>query len=93
MLIDKVFDVIIFLIQNYIIPLLPESYSVLSFEAYKDQLDGLQGLIIASLSGVSNVFPVELLLAFVIVFITAELALLAVKSVFWLINVFRGSGA
>jgi hypothetical protein len=93
MLIDSVFTIIIFLIQNYLIPLLPESYDVLSFTDYEASLNGSAGLITKSFSGISNVFPVELLLAFIIVFILAELALLGVKSIFWLINVFRGSGA
>jgi hypothetical protein len=93
MLADKVFDVIIFLIQRLVLPVMPIDFLIFSFHDFETSLSGISGMIIKSFSGISNVFPVELVLYFVIIFLTAEVALFGIKSIFWLINVFRGSGA
>lgn len=93
MLADGVFDAIIFLIQRFLLPVMPSDFLVFSFHDFQTSLAGISGMITKSFSGISNIFPVELVLYFVIILITAEIALFGIKGIMWIINVFRGSGA
>lgn len=93
MLADTIFDAIIFLIQRFLLPVMPTDFLMFSFHDFENSLSGVSGMITKSFSGISNVFPVELVLYFIIILITAEVALFGIKGIMWVINVFRGSGA
>lgn len=93
MLINGVFNVIIYFVERFILPVFPTNFVFYPISEFKDDLSAVESVLTKTFSGVSNIFPIDLVLAFVLIFFVAEIALFGIKGIFWLINVFRGSGA
>lgn len=93
MIADGLIDAINWIIQNWIYPLFPSNYPLLSYETYSTTLSGLQTNISFAFSTINRFFPITLLLAFLGLILTAEITLIGIKVGMWLVNLIRGSGA
>lgn len=93
MLINSVFDTIIYFLERHVWPIWPNNFAVFSFSDWSGALDTASNFVVKSFSGISNIFPVDLFLGVILLIFISEAVLIGVKVVFWVINVFRGSGA
>jgi len=89
---DILITIIIWLYKNTLLNL-PENVAGLSLAEFESFLNGLKANLTYSLSGISNVFPVDWAFTFIGVVIAGELIILAVKGGIFVINLIRGSGA
>ena len=90
---DSLVDLVNWLIQSLIFPIFPDNFPLLSANTYFNIIEGLKGNFIFTFSVIEKFFPIQLLLTFLLVIITAELVLFAIKLMTWLLNLVRGSGA
>ena len=90
---DNIFTYIIWFIQHGILAILPVDFPTLPLLTYQASLMNMSAFLTQSFGGLNNIFPVYLLLAFVIIGVSAELILFSIKGVIFVINLVRGSGA
>lgn len=93
MIADNLFTFLIWVWQHSILAILPTEFSVFPIATFQAGLNNISDFLTGSFGGINNVFPVYLLISMLIVFVSAELILFAVKGVMYLINLARGSGA
>jgi hypothetical protein len=73
--------------------LLPAEISFLSYADFVSTLDGLKDNLVYIFSGLGNVMPIALVFVLISVIMAGELILFGIKSVMFMINLIRGSGA
>lgn len=73
--------------------LLPNEVSFLPYADFVSTLDGLKDNLVYAFSGLGNVMPINLIFVLISVIMAGELILFAIKSVMFMINLIRGSGA
>ena len=93
MLGNYVFDFIIWLVQHLLLPLFPESLPVLSYGSYLSKLNTIEPVISNFLSPLNAIFDVNFLLTLIVSIFFLEFLAFSIRSLMWLINLFRGSGA
>jgi hypothetical protein len=90
---DLLIDVINFIVQHILLPILPTNIPFYSVNTFAATLATFQENIIQALSGFGFMFPSLLVLTLVLIVILAESALFLFKIGKFLLNVARGSGA
>lgn len=90
---DLLIEIVIFLIQRLLLPVLPSSIGFVPIETFTATLDGLKENFIYSLSGLDFFIPTGLLLGLILLIIFAEVSLFLFKTGVFIINLVRGSGA
>lgn len=90
---DLTIDVVIFLIQKLLLPILPSSIPFFSYETFLAYTESVKKIMIYAFSGVGILFPIDLILLLILVVIFAESFLMIFKMGKFIINLVRGSGA
>jgi len=86
-------DGVIFIIQKMLLPIMPSNIPFLSLDTYNGFLQTAGANLVVAFSGLGDLFCIDFILTFILVILTAELLLFAWKSIVFILNVFRGSGA
>jgi hypothetical protein len=92
-IIDLLINLILFCLQNFLLPLLANDNSLYPLETFTNDLAGIQSALISLFSGWGTLAPIEVILIILIVVLISELALFGFKIIKYAINLFRGSGA
>jgi hypothetical protein len=90
---DILIDIVNFLIQKAMLPLLPSDIPFYGLDVFTATLNTFKNNLIDAFSGFGFIFPMSMVLSFVLIVLFAELALFLFKAGKFLINVGRGSGA
>ena len=90
---DALINLITFCVQNFLLPLLPSQFPAYTLAQMVADLAQIEGTIVSALSGWGAIFPVLILILFLIIIMVSELALFTFKIIKFAINVIRGSGA
>lgn len=93
MILDNLINLILWVLNNWLLPLFPSNLPFLDFNNFVLMLENLKTDIVYAFSFLGKIFPIDLLLALILVVITAEILLFGFKSVMWIINIVRGAGA
>ena len=93
MIIDIILNIVIWLFQNTVLRLMYVNLPLLSYSEYQSLLMTIRTEIVPPFSSLNNLFPIDLLIIFVIIMLIAELVLLMIKGSMYVINLIRGSGA
>ena len=93
MIADNLFTFFIWIIQHSILAVLPVEVASFPISQFQNTLNNISSFLSASFSGISNVFPVYILIIMTIVVISFELILVGIKGVMYIINLVRGAGA
>jgi hypothetical protein len=93
MVADSLIDVVNWVIQNFIYPLFPTNFPLLSYNSYNGILASLKTDFVFSFSIISKFLPITLLFTFLGVMLVAELVLVGIKIGIFFLNLVRGSGA
>lgn len=89
---DILITIVTWLYQNTL-QNLPDEIGLLPLATLVSYLDAFKDTLVYALSGISNIFPIGLLLIIISVIVAGELILFAIKIGMFVINLIRGSGA
>jgi len=90
---DAVLNIVIFLIQKLLLPILPTEFPILTLETLKNTLSEVQNNLVSALAPMNFFMPVNFFLGLLLFVLTAELLLIVFRMGVFIINLFRGSGA
>lgn len=90
---DLLINIIIWLVQSIILPVLPTSLPFLPLTSFTEILNGIIGNLSYSFIGLEFLLPIDLIFMFVLVVLFAEMTLMIFKMGVFIINLVRGSGA
>ncbi len=92
----SVFDILISLLiyfqRYFILPFMATNLPFLNFVNFHTKLIAMKPLLIASLSGLGIIFPIDTLFIVFAVIVSGELTLLTFKIGVFVLNLIRGSG-
>ncbi len=89
---DILITIVIWLYERTLL-LLPTEVEFLPINTFIGYLDSFKDNLVYAFSGISKLFPVELLFIVISVVIVGEVILFGVKIGMFVINLIRGSGA
>lgn len=93
MILDNLINLILWVLNNLLLPIFPTNFPLLNYDGYVLMLEGFENNLTHSFSIINKIFPMELVLTFIIVVIGAEILLFSFKVIMWIINIVRGAGA
>lgn len=87
-IIDILLQLITYIAQNFLLPILPVSVSLYPLETLKTDLAGLAGTMEAAFGGWGVLFPVGLALLIISIVVTAEITLFGFKIIKYIVEIF-----
>ena len=93
MIADTIFTLLIWTIQHSILAILPTEFAFMPLLTFKNALEGMSNFFTSSFAGLNNIFPSYFFIGIIILIISAEVILFAIKGTMYIINLIRGSGA
>lgn len=92
-MIDFLLGIVDWFMAKFLLPILPNEMSNLPIVEFQEHMVAIRDSLGYSFSIINKFVSVSLFFGVVITIITAELILFSFKSVKFLLNLFRGSGA
>jgi hypothetical protein len=87
-IIDILLQLINYIAQNFLLPILPVSVALYPLETLKNDLAGLAVTMEAAFGGWGVLFPVGLALLVISIIVTAEITLFGFKIIKYIIEIF-----
>lgn len=88
-IIDILLQLITYLAQNFLLPILPVSVAVWPLETLQGSLNGLEATMIQTFGGWGVLYPVGLTLLLITIIVTAELTLFGFHVIKYIIEFFK----